>query len=101
MKKVSVIVAIVMGVLVWVNICPAIAGSISKRQDNQRNRIREGIANCSLTPVEAHLLAYEQRRIRRNKADAWSDGILRRGEWRHLNHMQNMASDHIYRLKHN
>ena len=101
MKRLSAIVAIVMGVLVWVNVSPAIAGSISQRQDNQRNRIVSGIATGSLTPFEARLLAHEQLRIRRNKADAWKDGILTPRERRRLNQMQNVASGHIYRLKHN
>ena len=79
----------------------ALAGVSEDRSYKQRLRIRQGIINGELTPYEAKILKHEQRRIRRIKKMSWFDGKLTYRERRHIESLQNRASRHIYRLKHN
>lgn len=79
----------------------ASAGVIAERMHNQKLRIRYGVISGELTRSEARLLKKEQRRIHRLRKVAWADGKMTRREWRRLEKLQNRASYHIYRLKHN
>jgi hypothetical protein len=75
-------------------------GGINRRQDHQRDRIRNGIRSGELTRREAGRLIYQQRRIeayeRRSRLD---DGRLDRHERRRLNRMLDRSSRDIYRQK--
>ncbi len=77
------------------------AGRVGKRQHRQSSRICQGIKSGQLTRSETRALACEQRHIQRAKARAWSDGKLTKKEKVRLEIMQDRASQHIYRLKHN
>ena len=79
----------------------AFAGRIEDRSHTQRMRIRQGIWSGELTRGEVKFLKHEQRRIRKIKKISWFDGRLTYSERRHLERMQNRASRHIYRMKHN
>ena len=79
----------------------ASAGVFQKRSKNQKLRIRHGIKTGQLTRGEARFLKQEQRRIHRIKRIYWSDGRLTYKERRRLEKLQNKASRHIYRFKHN
>lgn len=79
----------------------ASAGVAGKRIHNQKLRIRHGIITGKLTHSEARLLKREQRRIHRIKKIARTDGRLTYKERRRIEKLQNYASKHIYRLKHN
>jgi hypothetical protein len=78
-----------------------VAGEIHTRQENQRARIKQGNATGSLTNHERKVLNTEQRSIDNARDRALSDGVMSAKEAKHLNHMQNQASQDIYRLKHN
>ena len=77
------------------------AGPATDRQIRQQTRIHQGIVSGSLTVGEAFALEREQARISRFKRCAWGDGVLTRPERLRLTNMQNRASRHIYRMKHN
>ena len=77
------------------------AGVVDDRRHNQKLRIRHGVITGELTRGEARVLKKEQRRIHRKLKKAWADGQMSRREWRRIERMQNRASRHIYRLKHN
>ena len=79
----------------------ASAGAIDERQQKQRWRIKQGIQSGELVRFEAKILKQEQRRIKVAKRYARSDGRFTRKERRHIMRMQDHASRHIYRLKHN
>lgn len=79
----------------------ASAGVIEDRSFKQRLRIRQGILSGELTPYEVKILKHEQRYIRRIKKMSWFDGKLTYRERRHIERLQNRASRHIYRFKHN
>ena len=72
------------------------------RKARQNVRIRRGVKNGSINRVERRVLRAEQRKInrtaRRYKAN---DGKIGPVERARLNRMQNRASRHIYRAKHN
>ncbi len=88
-----------MATMLWAG--SAWAGPWGDRQWVQKQRIDHGIRCGSLTRGEARALYREQRHIRIFKARAWSDGWLSPRERAVLDHRQNMAGRHIYRLKHN
>ncbi len=100
MKKMILltIMAITFGFLVTNN---ARAGIIDDRMQKQRWRIKQGIKSGELVRFEVKILKQEQRRIRMEKRYAKSDGRFTRKERRRIMRMQDHASRHIFRLKHN
>ncbi len=77
------------------------AGVIDDRMHKQRWRIKQGIKSGELVRFEVKILKQEQRRIKMAKRFAKSDGRFTRKERRRILKMQDHASRHIYRLKHN
>lgn len=73
---------------------------IQKRMRNQERRIDQGVQSGELSPKEAGKLEAEQARIRQAETRMKSDGNLTTQERNRLHNMQDRASDHIYRQKH-
>jgi len=71
------------------------------RDHRQTQRIRQGIRSGEITRPEARGLKNEQLRIDRAYHRASADGHLNWSERLQLNKMQDRASRHIYRAKHN
>jgi hypothetical protein len=101
MKKLCVVVALGIGAasFLWVN--AAWAGPITHRQVKHQKRIHQGVVSGELTGREAAVLEREQCRIRDRKRVFWSDGELTPGEWARMHQLQDKASAHIYKKKHN
>ena len=76
-------------------------GPISHRQKKQSQRITHGIRSGEVTDREFVRLNREQRRIGKYKRRARGNGYISHRERRHLHSMQDKASEHIYRAKHN
>jgi len=74
---------------------------ISHRQMRQSQRITHGIRTGEVTDREFVSLNREQRRIGKYKRWARGDGCISHRERRCLHRMQDRASAHIYRAKHN
>ncbi len=74
--------------------------AVDDRQQNQRQRIQQGVASGELTRREAAHSRHDQRRIRRAEHVAKSDGTVTNGERARLHHMQNTASRQLSRNKH-
>jgi len=76
---------------------------VGKRQENQQDRIAQGIKSGQLTPREtAHLEGRESAINKEVKNDrAANGGTLTPAEHRQVNRQQNRASNAIYRKKHN
>jgi hypothetical protein len=76
---------------------------VGKRQENQQDRIAQGIKSGQLTPREtAHLEGREaaiNKEVRNDRAA--NGGTLPSAERRQVNRQQNRASNAIYRKKHN
>jgi hypothetical protein len=100
MKKLMIItILLIVGGFLSIDI--AFAGVAEDRSFTQRLRIRQGISSGELTHHEVKILKHEQRHIRRIKKMSWFDRKLTYWERRHIESLQNRASRHIYRLKHN
>ncbi|HKX27720.1 MAG TPA: hypothetical protein VJ302_08520 [Blastocatellia bacterium] len=74
---------------------------IRERQENQQQRIGQGVRSGELTSRETVRLEREQRGIQREKRAAKADGVVTRAERREIRHDQNRASRDVYRAKHN
>ena len=70
------------------------------RQENQKERIAEGVKSGELTKRETARLRAEQRAIRAEKRMAKADGKVTAAERAKLRHDQNKASADIYKQKH-
>lgn len=73
---------------------------VDQRQQNQKERIREGVKSGELTKKEAARLRAEQRAIKAEERMAKADGKVTRAERAKLRHDQNKASADIYKQKH-
>ena len=74
---------------------------VSHRQMKQSKRITHGIRSGEVTDREFVSLNREQRRIGKYKRRARGDGYRSHRERRSLHRMQDRASAHIYRTRHN
>lgn len=73
---------------------------VDERQQNQHQRIQQGIASGELTRRETVRSVRDQRRIRRAEHVAKADGNVTNAERARLHHMQNTASRQLSRNKH-
>ncbi len=75
---------------------------INQREQNQQNRIANGIKNDKLTPGQASRLEHGEQRLQNNeKRDMAKDnGHLTKQDQRQLNHEANNMSKRIYKDKH-
>jgi hypothetical protein len=70
------------------------------RQQNQRERIQQGVRSGELTRRETRKVVETQRDVRQLERAYKSDGKLTARERADLHHEQNQASRQIYRQKH-
>lgn len=87
--------------MLGLGLAAAEAGPIDWVQNNQRDRIAQGVESGELTRVETRRLSREQRRLERMQRRAWKDGELSRREKARLGRAHQRSSRHIYRAKHN
>jgi hypothetical protein len=75
--------------------------TVNERQDNQRDRIRQGVQSGELTPVEAARLRRQDAQIRLNEARArQSGGEFTPRERARIQRQLDRSSRKIYRQKH-
>ena len=77
-----------------------LAGQIDDRQDNQHDRILEGLRSGKLTQNEFFNLMQEQRSIRQQERQFLADGFLGPREYESLSQALNRADEHIRVEKH-
>ncbi len=73
---------------------------VNGRQDNQKDRIQQGVKSGSLTKGETKELVSDQKEIRQEEKEYKSDGTLTKDERVDLHKDQNAASKEIYQEKH-
>ncbi|AJP49160.1 hypothetical protein PG1C_13425 [Rugosibacter aromaticivorans] len=73
---------------------------IDQRQQNQQQRIEQGVQSGSLTPREAAHLEKGQAHVRTMESKAKADSKVTPHERKRLAHAENVQSRHIYREKH-
>lgn len=74
---------------------------LNKRQENQQDRIDQGIKSGQLTRGEADRLEAREGRLQANKLEDKAKGPMTRKERVRLNRQANRDSRAIYRAKHN
>jgi hypothetical protein len=70
------------------------------RQQNQRERIAQGVGSGELTMRETRRLAAGQVHLNRAENRAKADGVVTKRERAHLQHEANQQSRRIHRQKH-
>lgn len=73
---------------------------VDQRQQNQSQRIRQGVASGELTRAETKRLVNGQQHVRRLERRAKADGDVTAAERARLEHAQDVQSRRIYRQKH-
>lgn len=73
---------------------------VDQRQQNQRQRIRQGARSGELTKAETGEALQDQRQIRRAERRAKADGDVTARERARLQRKQNKASRELRRNKH-
>ena len=76
---------------------------VNRREENQQDRIAQGIKNGTLSPTEAAHLEKSEARIENQEAKdmAQNNGHLTKQEQEKLSREENRLSERIYRDKHN
>jgi hypothetical protein len=95
------ILALGTGMLLFTGMDAWAGERVGRRQAKQSWRIAQGVRSGQITDREYCRLKRDQRRIQQHKARAWADGHLNCREKRRISKMQDRASRHIYRAKHN
>lgn len=72
-----------------------------QRQENQQQRIDQGVESGALNQREAARLDAQQDRLQRGEDRAKADGVVTGRERARLHHRQDHASGNVYRKKHN
>ena len=76
-------------------------GPIQKRQENQQQRIAQGVKSGQLTARETARLEHKEAALNREiRHDRKTGGGLSAGERAKINRQQNQMSRQIYRQKH-
>lgn len=74
---------------------------INERQNNQHNRIAQGVVTGEITRGEATKLGIQQYKIVRKEARFKSDGVLTKRERAKLQYSLNKSSSNINKKKNN
>jgi hypothetical protein len=79
------------------------AQTIYQREQNQQNRIAQGVQSGALTPHESARLEHREARVNREiRRDRFrNSGHLTHRERAHIRRQQNHISRAVYRAKHN
>jgi len=75
-------------------------GQIRQRQENQQDRIGEGVENGTLSPKETSRLEHKEAQLNKEIRHDRQTGGLTPQDRRQINHQQNVLSRKIYRTKH-
>lgn len=71
-----------------------------ERQENQRERIQDGVKDGSLTRREAARMRHREKETHQDIKEAKSDGVVTKEERVEIKQEQNQNSKAIYRQKH-
>lgn len=74
--------------------------ALDQRQQNQAQRIRQGVRSGELTRHETRRLVHGQRELRRDERAAKADGVVTARERVELQREANQQSRRIHRQKH-
>ena len=100
MKKIKLVVGLGLAAMILAGTASAGTPRYDQRQQNQRERIVNGVESGELTMRETHRLAAGQVHLKRAENRAKSDGVVTKRERAHLQHEANQQSRRIHRQKH-
>jgi hypothetical protein len=100
LKKIVLIPAVLAAALTVAG--PIFAGTpgLDRREHNQAQRIRQGVASGELTRPETRRLVRGEARLQRHEAVAKADGVVTARERARLQHEASVESRRIHRQKH-
>ena len=102
MKKKIVMTVLAVSVLFQAgNLTAWAEESIKGREENQQDRIAQGINSGQLTAPEAAKLERGEAKIEKDREKAWADGKMTPKEHRKLEREENKESKRIHAAKHN
>lgn len=101
MKSVLIYPLLSILVLAPLSVDAANGDGAKKRQQNQAERIGNGIVDGELTSGELKKVQQKQQKVEEFRAKAMADGNLSAEEKAKLHQKLNNSSEQIYRLKHN
>jgi len=73
---------------------------LDRQQQQQRQRIHQGVNSGELTRPETRQLVRQQKRLHQHEAQAKSDGVVTTQERKRLRDHAQQSSRNIYRQKH-
>ena len=73
---------------------------VDKREDIQKERIKDGVKSGELNKAETKRLVKNQRHIKRTETKAKADGVVTSAERAKLDRKQDKASKRITKQKH-
>jgi hypothetical protein len=100
MKKYMAMASLGLAAMILAGTVSAGTPRYDARQQNQRERIVNGVQNGELTMRETRRLAGGQVHLNRVENRAKSDGVVTMRERAHLQHEANQQSRRIHRQKH-
>ena len=102
MKKRSIYLNSLVLSLALVSMTPlAFAGEVKDREENQQDRIAQGLNSGELTAKETAHLEKGEAKIEKDRQAALADGKMTPREKRKLNREENKESHKIFAKKHN
>ena len=99
MKKIAALLSFIMFTVIYQTHGQS-TPVVDQRQQNQRDRIQQGVVSGELTSNEAADARQDQRKVRRSERRAKADGVVTPTERARLQHKQNKASRKLRRDKH-
>ena len=100
-KKIAIAAAALVSVSgVLASTASAGTPGLDQRQQNQAQRIRQGVRSGELTRHETRRLVQGQRELRRDERAAKADGVVTAKERAELHREANQQSRRIHRQKH-
>ena len=99
MKNVSIITAII-GSILTTNYASAGTPTLNERQQNQKQRIKQGVKSGELTKKESRRLVRGQKQLNHMELKAKADGIVTKKERVRLQHKASVESAKIASNKH-
>lgn len=100
MKHVSTLILTLLATLALPVLAQTSTPNIDQRQQNQQQRIEQGVQSGALTAREAERLEKGQAHVERLENRAKADGSVTPRERARLEHAENVQSRHIYHEKH-
>ncbi len=100
-KAISILAVLCISLTLTTAIIAQTTPGVTKRQKNQKQKIKQGVSSGELTGKETRKLKKEQQNIKQEKREAKADGKVTVKERVEIHQDQNQARKNIIKAKHN